>query len=65
MEYDLQNESEEKMQPKLNKRWFICNFKEQHSTVTSRQPDQHNKQKCIGTIKKNKKQKIGLDIIVN
>ena len=30
----------------------LCNFKEQHSTIPSRQPDQHNNQKYIGTIKK-------------
>ena len=54
-----------KMQPRTNlqKADFFCNFKEQHSTVISRQPDKHKNQIYIGTIKK-KSTSIGCDIIV-
>ena len=48
LEDDLQN-LRGKMQPKTNKK--------QHSTVTFRQPNQHNNQKYIDTIK-NKIKKI-------
>ena len=42
--------SKKTMQPKTNK--ANCYNILKNSTVTSRQPDQHNNQKYIGTIKK-------------
>ena len=47
------------MQPHFN-----CNFNQQHSTGTSRQPDQDNNPKQIGTIK-TKSTLNGCDITVN
>ena len=52
------------MRPKTNKTWFNYNFKEQHSTVTSRQPDQTQQPKIDGKLK-NKSTLIGCDIIVH
>ena len=40
------------LQPKTNKSRFVYDFKEQNSTVTSWQPEQHNNQKCMAQFKK-------------
>ena len=53
------------MQPKTKQKVNCMQFKEQHSYFG--QPDQHNNQKNIGTIKetKTKSTLIGRDMIVN
>ena len=61
VEDNLKNKITITMQPKTNKSLFLGNFKEQHTTVTSRQPDQHNNQNYIVRIINKKNQpKLGV-----
>ena len=59
----LQNKQNKIMGPKTNKINFLYNFKEQPSTVTSRQSDQTQQTEIYGKLKK-KSALIGCDTVV-